>query len=228
MRKTYQIILLVVLLQSCKPEYRPCVTSSPDELLNLYSDVLNELVVQHFYNFYLGKDEEAIFKAWAKSKPDTLAFRHKTIRLHNSIFNDSTRFCTLLLDTVFRGSFNPWHYIVKDTHLSQISLKRIMLKYTNNGQSLVDSLNSPQLQFQPKDFHLCTSKMISLRDAPDTLQCFIGIIRLSKVFWNKQKTKGILYCSFICGGMCGMGLLLEVAKQKRRWEIQAFEIMFLT
>lgn len=228
MKIKYQIILFVVLFQSCKPEYRPCISDSPNELLNLYSDVLNELVVRHFYNFYLGKDEEAIFNAWAEEKPDTVGIRNKTIRLHNKLYNDSMRFCTILLDTSFQKRFNPWHYIKDDSNPFEQKIKKIILKYTRNGQSLVDSLNNAQLQFQPKDFHLCTAKMISLRDAPDTLQCFIGVIQLSKVFWNRQKTRGILYCSFRCGGLCGKGLLLEISKDENRWKIKGGEIMWIS
>lgn len=228
MRKTYQIILLVVLLQSCKPEYQPCVTSSPDELLNLYSDILNELVVRHFYNFYLGKDEEAIFNAWAEEKPDTVGIRNKTIRLHNKLYNDTMKFCAMLLDTSFQKRFNPWHYTKDDDNPFEQKIKKTILKYTSNGQSLVDSLNSPQLRFHPKDFHLCTSKMISLKDAPDTLQCFIGVIQLSKVFLNRQKIRGILYCSFRCGGLCGKGLLLEVFKKENRWRINGVQSIWIS
>ena len=227
--KASYLIGIAIFLCACKNEYQPCQTSTNDDLLNLYSDITNELVVRHFYNFYLGKDEEEIFKAWTKDKPDTTKIRRKTILLHNKLFNDSTKYCTLLMDTTIRKCFNPWHYKMKVDNSFQNLLKKKMSKYatSGNGQAMVDSLNTLQTHYQAKDFHLCTAKMISLKDAPKTLPCAIGIIQLSKVFLNAQQTQGMLYCAFKCGGLCGKGLLLEVAKEKNAWKIKDVTLMWI-
>jgi hypothetical protein len=56
-----RLLLIMCLLLSCTRTYKYCNCATTNGQLKAYNDVLNELVEQHFYNFYLGEDEEEVF-----------------------------------------------------------------------------------------------------------------------------------------------------------------------
>ena len=220
MRKTIIIILTTLTLSSCNYEYKLCDCNSADEKVKIYSDILNELVEHHFYNRYLGKDEQKIFNKYASNNPDTAKISREVIQLQNNLFNDTTRFCIIYLDTVYRPDFNQWTYYQNDTGQYAREFKDLINTFTIDGLSVIDSLNSMQLSLKPSDFQLCTSKVLSLQNFNNQKgKCAIGIVSFSKVFLDKAKTKGLLYYNFRCGEFCGKGELLVIKKINNRWTI---------
>ncbi len=229
MRKIKLIVLGLVLLTSCNHEYKACDFDSPDEHVRIYSQILNELVERHFYNFYLGEEEERIFKLSTSDNPDTAEIKEEVIELQNKVFHDSTRICNVFLDTILRKEFNPWNYYVKDTSSYARELKEVISRFSNEGSQVIDSLNSMQKRINPKDFHLCTSRVLSLADIENNKnRCMIGVVSFSKVFLEKSGRKGILYCSFRCGELCGKGELLIIEKVENRWTIVDGMIMWIS
>ncbi|MBK7038664.1 MAG: hypothetical protein IPH42_20645 [Bacteroidetes bacterium] len=118
--------------------------------MKIYSDILNELVEHHFYNRYLGKDEQKIFNKYASNNPDTAKISREVIQLQNNLFNDTTRFCIIYLDTVYRPDFNQWTYYQNDTGQYAREFKDLINTFTIDGLSVIDSLNSMQLSFEAK------------------------------------------------------------------------------
>ena len=56
MKQFLYFILSQLIVSACNTyEYKACYFNSSDEQINIYSNILNELVEQHFYKLYLGK-----------------------------------------------------------------------------------------------------------------------------------------------------------------------------
>ena len=221
--------MTIVILSSCNYNYKVCDCNSANEQVKIYNDILTELVEHHFYNRYLGKDEEEIFNEFTSENPDTAKITKREIQLQNKLFNDKARFCNIYLDTIYKPYFRQWSYYQNDTSHYAREIKDLILTFSTDGQSAIDSLNNIKLGLEPKDFQLCTSKVLSIRDLPKQKEkCFIGIVSFSKIVLNKTKTKGLLYCNFECGGFCGKGNLLIIEKIKNRWTITEAKMTWIS
>jgi hypothetical protein len=219
-QKILLIILTTTTLSSCHKNYKVCNCISTEEPVKIYSDVLNELVEHHFYNLYLGKDQEQIFKLETLNSRDTAKIRRETIQLQNKIFNNTDRLCNIYLDTTYSANFKPWKDYLIDTSRHATEIKDLIIAFSNDGQSVIDSLNSMQMNLDPEELQLCTSKLLSIRDKKTKKGiCEIGIVSFSKVFLDETKTKGLLCYTFRCGALCGKSELLIIEKINNRWTI---------
>ncbi|MEZ5013970.1 MAG: hypothetical protein R2794_06730 [Chitinophagales bacterium] len=168
----------------------------------------------------MGEDAEMIYDAYAYDAPDTAKMRKQVIRLQNKLFNDTTRFCNVYLDTIFKPHFKQWSYYQDDTGSFAREMKDLVSAFSDNGQSVIDSLNGMQSRLEPSDFKLCTARILSVRDLESQKgKCGIGVVSFSKVFLDSTKSKGLLYCNFRCGGLCGFGHILIIERVKDRWTI---------
>ncbi|HUM47368.1 MAG TPA: hypothetical protein PLD84_10590, partial [Chitinophagales bacterium] len=166
-------------------------------------------------------DEERIFLEYASEDRDTAKIKKEIIKLQNKLYQDTARFCIIYLDTSFRPYFNPWEYFQNDTGKFASETRKLILSFSSNGQEVIDSINTIQDRYSSADFQLCTAKVLSLREVSNQKdgKCGIGKVSLSKVFLEKSKDRGILYCNFYCGGLCGYGSILIIEKQNGRWKI---------
>lgn len=222
MRLQILIILTILTLYSChyKYEYKICDFNTSDQQLKIYNGILNELIEHRFLNRFLGKDIEQLEMEYASDNPDITKISRKTIQLQNQLFGDTARFCIIFLDTIFKPYYPSWTYLQKDTGQFALKFKKLISSFSSNGQAVMDSLNSMQDRYLPDDFHLCTAKILSLREIKNQEgECGIGVVSFSKLFLNQSKTKGLLYYSFYCGDLCGNGGLLVIEKIKDRWMI---------
>src|ERR1017187_8102824 len=97
MRTILFITYTFILFNSCQYDYKLCDCNSKDEQMKVYNDILNELVEHHFYNLYLGRDQEKIIKEQAARNPDTSKIKKEVIQLQNKLFNDASKFCVIYL-----------------------------------------------------------------------------------------------------------------------------------
>lgn len=221
MTRLLYFVLVITIISSCKPEYKKCEFQTNDDFLKAYNDILNEIIIKHSYNIYLGKDEEKIFERYANNMADSENIEKDVIKLQNKLFGDTSRFCTMYLDTALRPAFNPWSYFQKDTNSYRIKIRNLISTFSENGQAIIDSLNSIQRKYFPQDFKLCTANIKSLSELEtDTTKCYIGKVAFSKLILNNTKSKGLLYYEFKCGGLCGYGSLIMVEKIQNEWMIK--------
>src|SRR5689334_14261817 len=116
-------LIIFLCIFSCKPEYKSCEIKTKDVYLKAYNDILNEIIVQRSYNRYLGPDD------------DSNLINDKIIRLHNKIFHDTSRFCTIYIDTLLRPAFNSWSYFQKDTNSFSVAIRNVINKFSDNQQA---------------------------------------------------------------------------------------------
>jgi hypothetical protein len=206
---------------SCKSQqYKPCICLSKNEQIRVYSEVLNELVENRFYDLYLGKDANTVFELKIDNH-DSAELIKKTVALQNEIFDSPERSCTLYLDTFLVPKFNPWYLIKKSSNELDVTIKDLINEFSLNGQDVVDSINTIQGKYGAEDYTLCTSKVRSMKKfiKSDT-GCFIGRIALSKLYFNQTHTQVLLFYQFVCGGMCGKSELLVIQNTNGKWRIK--------
>ena len=213
--------ILFVLLISCKPKYSQCEIETPDPYLKAYNDLFNEIVVKRAYDIYLGKDEERIFKEYLHFPKDSNRIEKEVIRLHNKLFNDTSRFCTIYLDTLLKPEFNSWRKIQNDTSAYSSKLQSMLTIFSKDGQEMIDSLNSIQKRYTAQNFTLCTAIIRPISQLKvDTPKCQIGKIVLSEIIFNKLYDQALLYYEFECGELCGYGSLIYAEKKNGHWYIK--------
>jgi hypothetical protein len=227
LRFLYFVLFILATVLACKPTYKKCNCESNNEELKAYSEVLNDLIEHSFYNLYLGPDEEKIFKAYAEAPADTVKINREVIQLQNKLFGDTGRFCIVYLDTT-SIKFNQLSGTQKDTSVFAMQLRKIIQEVTDLSLSLYDTIGSVQTTYLPQDFNLCTAKMKMLpKSRSDSNVCTIGKVRLSKIFFNPTKDRGIMYYEFICGGLCGHGDIIVIEKLKGRWNISKCKMIWI-
>jgi hypothetical protein len=216
LRFIFAILTAFIFFTSCHTQYKKCNCSSKNEEIKAYSEILNEIVDHRSYNLYLGEDEERIFKDYVAHPADTIRIDKEVMRLQNKIFNDTSRFCTIYLDTIPNRKFNSWVNFFKDSSEFGIRLQNAVCEVSDNPAMVFNTVGSIQTRYQPKDFTLCTSKIEMNFPLDSTChRCGIGVIRLSKIFFDSTGNKGLLYYEYVGRN----GNLLNIAKVNGRWAI---------
>ena len=49
---------------------------------------------------------------------------------------------------------------------------------------------------------------------------FSGILRMSRIYFNKEKIVGVFYCSYACGRLCGEEAIICIRKINDKWIIE--------
>lgn len=48
---------------------------------------------------------------------------------------------------------------------------------------------------------------------------FSGILRMSRIYFDKEKRVGLIYCSYACGRLCGEEVIICICKINDKWTI---------
>ena len=49
---------------------------------------------------------------------------------------------------------------------------------------------------------------------------FSGILRMSRIYFDKEKRVGLFYCSYACGRLCGEETIICIRKVNKKWIIE--------
>jgi len=218
MKKIYFILLGLFFLVSCTDKKKKCDIQQKNMEMSIYNDVLIELVEEHYYKRYLGKEgEEMMSKHYAESIDSTQEAK-QAIYAHNKLFGDSTLFQTIYLrdesvsDSSIGNNFSYYNYG------GSKSLDKMLTSISSNKKSVLDSIILTQFGYKAKDFHACTFNIKSVSEmGVKNFDNEIGLISFSKIFINNNEA--ILRCDFNCGGLCGKGYILKVKKIDNHWKI---------
>lgn len=186
--------------------------------MSIYNDVLIELVEEHFYSRYLGKEGEKIISKHISESVDSTQESSQIIHAHNKLFGDSTLLQTIYLrdenisDSAIGNNFSYYNYGRSK------SIDNLLVSISSNKKSVLDRINSSQFKYKAKNFYACTFKIKSASDKGiKKNDNKIGLVSFSKIFINKNEA--ILRCDLNCGGLCGKGYILKVKKISNHWKI---------
>lgn len=212
MRNWFVFALLTFVLLSCKEKVGKapvCEYKTDDPQLQVYNDLLIELVEVQFHN--LSFDE---------SITDTTSI--KTIYLsHNSYHKQ--------LFEEFRVGL--WK---APTPTAGDGIRPLLAKYDLDSAAIFTDLSKAQQKYKAADFQACTFKVGSLGEAEiwykleaKLKENLIGQVSFSEIYWNKQQDKGVLYYEFYCGTKCSKGELIGFEKVNGRWKISDSEQLWV-
>jgi len=215
-------ILSCVTIAGCNKgeTYKICEYQTDDRQLKVYNDVLNDLIAHRFYNGYLAKAfEEHPYDYGEGQDFDTARFNRDRVKYHNQIFNDTSYFQNIYLDTALRHSY--WDdYFPKTSSDSTPQVPELMELFDAFKDSpllIIDTLTLAQSQYRPSDFHLCVARL-KLYKRPYDFS--IPRVSFSKIFFHPSKPQAMLYYEFICDTKCGFGEVLLAEEVNGHWIIK--------
>jgi hypothetical protein len=225
MTKLIAIAALSLTFLCCKTQYKKCIFHSNDESLQAYNDVLNWIIVEGSYNYYLGSDEETIFKRYSEHPEDSLQIRKDVIKLHNNLFGNNQKFCTVYLDTTVSEALHiSPNKLRNDTTNFGLEVKALLQEFSNYD-TVLPSLNSVQQSYKAEQFTACVANIKPIASSKtDKAKCFIGTVGFSKISFTPTKDKAVLYYELRCGGLCGYGNIILIEKTNNLWTVKK-EIM---
>lgn len=190
------------------------------ELLDIYNDILNALVKKHFYQRYLGTDFENIGKEFGYNR-DKPEYKNEVEKLRTAVESDTSKQSTICIGSEF--SFIKLSQLSIENFNDSIDnpgdLRSIFKNISTDYDAVYDSLTTPQ-KLSP-DYLQSSSFRIGNR------QCDIGMISFSKIFFNKQRDKGLLYNEFVCDEKCGKGEFLWIENNAGLWTITKNERLWI-
>ncbi len=237
------LLLPLLPLMACQAkvaEYKNCAYQTSDTELQVYNDLLIELVEGWFYNLYLGERREELTKEVERNRIADSAqlkrFEQKAIELQHEQFGDTARFRIMYLAQKLIRKREVTEFLHNQYRTTVANKDNYFLNnFSTDSAAVVATLSEPQQKYKPEDFHACTFKVISLGKATSyqelglmQKQRAIGQISFSEIYWNKQQTRGVLYYEFYCGGLCGKGEFIEFEKVDGHWKIVGMHQLFIS
>lgn len=200
-----------------------CKKKQVDEL-QFEKDVLNNVFVEIVDSIYMDRrvmlpppTPRIDFKT---NKEDTIGF-HKKLREYwrdrDSIKNDKTRILIGVYDRVTKISPQENEMIIKEINLSE---------YTYDISKETDEFDLDLAQFKDnKKFnfqYLSKFPPVNVWDLNDKKSSMpVGAVGISRIQFDKTKTRGILSASASCGGgRCGRGFVIIIENKSGKWKIE--------
>ncbi|OKL41016.1 hypothetical protein [Pontibacter flavimaris] len=232
-------------MASCREEsvtYEGCEYETSDPQLQVYNDLLIELVENEFYYLYLGEKAEELKDVLDKlNDPDSVAaFNASNARLQElkqEVANDTSGLKTIYISykNHHKYVFDEFNAGLWERQWADSPIRQMLRKYDADSSTVFLRLHDPQLEYSASDFQACTFKIGSLEGAeliwelePEQQQDAIGQVSFSEIQWNKQRNKGVLYYEFICGTKCGKGELIEFENMNGRWRISERTMLWIS
>lgn len=206
------ILIIFSLLISCnidKKENKEGQISINGEtdVLSVYNDVLNDLVENHLYNQYLGREWELIFVDLVKNRIDSTLYFKQLNDLKNTIIVNDTLKGTLYVNDVFNGY---------DRDIKFLNLPKEF--QVDEVEKQISKKNHLELEYLKSNFVKLKSLSKKKEDISKLFE--VGVLSLSKIVFNEDNTTGILYFEFICGEKCGEGSLITIKKINNKWDVK--------
>jgi len=249
MRKIIFILsLLLSVLMSCLPNKSEdnTISENPKNVngyfdeMEVYNDILNDLIENYFYNRFLGENKIDLMRKYYFTKEiDSSTYINTIATLTKELKNDPSKRKTIFLKTNLKETsftIDDFEFIRRSKHIDDF-LKNL------RTEGIIDSLNRFNSRLKPSDFDLQLARIkefkkqkkvdiskLSLKEIAkiyrqDPLRNEIGVFAFSKLFLNSSKDTGLLYYFFNCGPKCGVSAVLLFQKKAEKWKIVDINIL---
>ena len=154
---------------------------------------------------------------------DTVGYDKKIVEIErkNRKMRDTT-FVIAVFDTLFTGCN-------LNLDVEYIGKQLIEPDYTE----ALNSMNKQSIQSRPLDLsEIENRKRFILKytsEFPEGFKIwerenynflFSGILRMSRIYFDKEKRVGLFYCSYACGRLCGEETIICIRKINKKWTIE--------
>lgn len=210
MTKYFLIILLIGF--SCKHEK---VKISK----GLHQDLIDDMVRNHFFSHFLGNHSEydklvekyyksdSLLKSESDKNENYNEFLDERQEIIEEFMNSKTERCILEIDSNY----------IKNKRIEYYQFERIPFKkefIDIDSIEIIKKLRTPMSY----DINTINSQYFKFGSLSKN-QCDIGKIVLSEPLLNKTKSKGIIFCRFLCGKKCGYETVFFFENIKGVWNI---------
>lgn len=217
MKKLSFAILLLIGAQSCKIESADSYEMKV--LIEIFDDVIEEIGILNELEIpppapNYGIDVEGY---------DTVNYNRKIdeIEKRNSKMRDTT-FVIAVFDTLFAGydeNLNIEYIKTQLTDQDYIEVLNIM-----NNHS-VSSLPLRLHQIGKKEgitlkYYSEFSKIPKVWERENYDFLLLGVLRMSRIYFDKNKRVGLFYYSYACGPLCGEEAIMCIRKINDKWTIE--------
>ncbi|QGK76161.1 hypothetical protein [Flavobacterium sp. SLB02] len=216
--KLSKVIFIVFILLSLFG----CIKEKIDEL-QFEKDVLNNVFVEIVDSIYMDRrvilPPRTLRIEFKTNKEDTIGF-HKELKEYwrdrDSIKNDKTRILIGVYDHVTKISPQENEIIIKEINLSDYTYE-ISKERDEFTVDLAQFKNNKKFDFQ----YLSKFPPVNVWDLNDKKSYMpVGALGISRIQFNKTKTRGVLSASASCGGgRCGRGFLIIIENKSGKWKI---------
>lgn len=222
----FYILLLSLIALNCTRDER----AEPSEIrqLQVYNDVLDDLVRNRFYYRYLDSDRlRELQKRYDYDIPgffDSISYYKEFNKLKEEIESDTAKQKSILIGKEFNSEFkmlSKYDLSHSSDNPYQIMIQNSLLAVSPDIQRIYDSLRLPQKHFLAKDFYSSAFKISSSKNE-------IGAISFSRLFFNSEKNRIALYYEFRCDPDCGFGEILILQIHDGQWVIQERHLLWIS
>ena len=219
MKKCFIIMLLLIGVQSCRTD------RTDGYEMKVFNEIFDDLVevMGALSSFEIPPPPMPFLDNNNPIAYDTVGYDKKIAEIERKnrkmrdttfvivVFDTLFTCCNLNLDVEYIGkqlmepgyiealnSMNKHSIQSRSLNLSEIeNRKRFILKYTSEF---------------PEGFKIWERENYNF--------LFSGILRMSRIYFDKEKRVGLFYCSYACGRLCGEETIICIRKVNKKWIIE--------
>lgn len=223
MRFIINVGLVIILLVGCKPVSNILT----DEKLKLYNEILDQIISDNYFQYCLVLDEKTkkIESDFYKSKIDSITY----LKIGDSlklVRKQTLPRCVLSYTSEFQ-IFTAARKLSTDieSSIAEGLKDEFLTKNFGNisAETIIDTL-SRTAQLNAKDLaisYLEITPYIKRQNRP--YGDGIGVMGFSRIYFNKEVDKAIVYYEFNCGPKCGTGEVVFIEKVAGKWMVIAYK-----
>jgi hypothetical protein len=214
--KTFLCCTLLVITIGCKNDF------SKENELKLCNEVLDQIIYDNYYQNCLA-DDDKLHQDFLSDKMtesvylkivDSLKEVRKKVGPKCKI-DYTDRLGIFSKDSVFDNDIKlSIRNNLKDTflvnHFGDVSVDAVFDKLSRPAKLSVSDLQISYMDIVPHDKNTPYGKGI-------------GLIAISKMYFNEKFDKAILYYEFNCGPLCGHGQVVFIEKENDEWKILKYK-----
>lgn len=189
------------------------------EELILYNDILNA-IIDKYYIYCLNGSDEQFLKQYADGLIDEFTFSAKIDSLKESRKNTQPK-CVLdysdEFDIFAANELKEVRHYIKLTIEANLNNTFIMEYFKDESvESVVDTL-SKAARLNPENLIVPSIHVVPYVNGSH-FGNGIGVVAISRAYFNRRFDKAILYYEFYCGLLCGKSQVMFVDKVNGHWK----------
>lgn len=201
-----------------------------EERLAVYSDVLDQLMMDDYYRLCAGNELiEKIHDDYINGAINELTYLSVTDSLKEAVRKANPK-CVLVYHNEI-GIILPTKKISDDMKASMregLTDKFFTDHFSDVSiESVLDSV-SVTARLSAKDLSVSYLEILPYGEKNGQPGDAVGVIGFSKIYFNKTFDKAILYYEFFCGEKCASGKMVFVEKGHDKWKIKGQKRVWIT
>ena len=207
----YLVLVFLILFSSCSYKHNRRIETI------VLNDIFNQLVYEMDISSQTINPPDNLGNQFNKDtvnydvKTDNLEVKNisnvkSIVAIYDTLFS-CYRLNLDLLDIETQLSSENYKDILQELNDSSVINKPIRLLTTD----LKENIKLKYLSEFPKNYNIWKKENYNFP--------FLGILKISRIYFDKKKQFGLFYCSFACGRLCGEEAIICIKMINKTWSI---------